>query len=278
MRTTYLSMCDHQQSILRGDVSPRSYAPYGTSLSISGPRLAYCGQHHEPQTGGYVLGNGHRHYSPGLLRFTTPDTLSPFETGGINPYAYCNGDPINFVDRSGQERKPTVRISYTGGNGVFHPNESFVDNGASKQSREQARTAQKGVASRLYVATEVGMSAKNISYARKMQKSGDATRQEIGAGYFAGLINALSATWETTKVLSGTDLYDVSGAVKPLDFPSIPLVVFDLTLKTLSFGSSFYAARKRVEYNNRTQATTSPDLEMGANLPLASHRTRADSN
>lgn len=47
------------------------------------------------------LGNGYRAFNPGLRHFTCPDSLSPFYEGGINPYAYCTGDPVNRSDPSG---------------------------------------------------------------------------------------------------------------------------------------------------------------------------------
>jgi RHS repeat-associated protein len=50
--------------------------------------------------GRYHLGNG-RVYDPETAQMLSPDPLSPFDEGGLNPYAYCKGDPINYQDPSG---------------------------------------------------------------------------------------------------------------------------------------------------------------------------------
>ncbi|MFJ4393654.1 RHS repeat-associated core domain-containing protein [Pseudomonas sp. NPDC089396] len=85
---------------------PHSYAytSYGYANNVAEHEnlLAFNGQHRDTSTGVYMLGNGHRCYNPTLQRFQSPDELSPFDAGGINAYAYCNGDPINMIDPSGQ--------------------------------------------------------------------------------------------------------------------------------------------------------------------------------
>lgn len=67
-----------------------------------GPLLGFTGQPRDPFTGCYHLGNGHRTYNPVLMRFHSADRLSPFGKGGLNAYAYCQGDPVNYQDPSGQ--------------------------------------------------------------------------------------------------------------------------------------------------------------------------------
>ncbi|WP_353161683.1 RHS repeat-associated core domain-containing protein, partial [Myroides odoratus] len=75
---------------------------------------AFTGERKDPISGHYHLGNGYRAYSPILMRFTCPDSLSPFGAGGINAYAYCAGDPINLIDPSGHSAMGTAGL-FSGG-------------------------------------------------------------------------------------------------------------------------------------------------------------------
>ena len=107
MQQTWLFACDAHQTPLAefgsAALNRVAHTPYGTH-SAGGPlatRMGFNGQIREP-LGCYSLGNGHRVYNPVLRRFHSPDRLSPFGKGGVNPYAYCQGDPLNYTDPSGQ--------------------------------------------------------------------------------------------------------------------------------------------------------------------------------
>ncbi len=76
------------------------WSPYGSGVD-SGELPGFNGERIDPLSGVYHLGNGYRAFNPILMRFNCPDNLSPFDGGGINPYAYCAGDPINHLDPSG---------------------------------------------------------------------------------------------------------------------------------------------------------------------------------
>ena len=80
------------------------YSPYGYSRSLdtAGALVGFNGELPEAITGHYLLGNGYRAYNPVLMRFNSPDSLSPFSKGGINAYAYCSGDPVNKQDPTGR--------------------------------------------------------------------------------------------------------------------------------------------------------------------------------
>ncbi|MEE4692772.1 RHS repeat-associated core domain-containing protein [Pseudomonas alliivorans] len=92
-----------QDSVIGTPQSAFSYTPYGhrhpqaNSMSLPG----FNGQQADRVTGHYLLGNGYRAFNPVLMRFNSPDRLSPFGEGGLNAYAYCAGDPVNQEDSTG---------------------------------------------------------------------------------------------------------------------------------------------------------------------------------
>ncbi|QGG75655.1 RHS repeat-associated core domain-containing protein [Pseudomonas syringae] len=106
---TLLLLTDANQSVLaefqQDKLRTAVYSAYGERhsddalLSVAGFNGEIC----EKDTGWYLLGNGYRAYNPGMMRFHSPDSLSPFGAGGVNPYTYCLGNPIAWRDPTGHD-------------------------------------------------------------------------------------------------------------------------------------------------------------------------------
>ncbi|WP_341520426.1 RHS repeat-associated core domain-containing protein [Pseudomonas sp. G.S.17] len=119
---TLLFLTDASNSVIGerqfdNEVRTRSYSAYGEQaddelLSL----LAFNGEVREEVGGWYLLGRGYRVYNPSLMRFHSPDSLSPFGAGGLNPYMYCMGNPISFSDptghRMGTQERPGGNPGY----------------------------------------------------------------------------------------------------------------------------------------------------------------------
>lgn len=99
-----LMVTDQQRSVLHAGSTSQIYAPYGHRRVEGNPGspLGFIGEVIDPVTGHYLFGNGHRAFNPVLMRFNRADSLSPFGQGGLNPYAYCLGDPLNLSDPTGR--------------------------------------------------------------------------------------------------------------------------------------------------------------------------------
>ena len=94
------------------------YLPFGTRVSLSAQaydpsnRYRYNGKE-EQVTGSVGLTDyGARLYDNSLPRWTTPDPLAE-KYYGISPYAFCNNNPVNFVDPDG--RDPIYKRTLFGG-------------------------------------------------------------------------------------------------------------------------------------------------------------------
>lgn len=98
---------DDKNSVLReagsGTDNDFAYSAYGhrSGEHPASTHLGYNGELREAHTGGYLLGNGYRVFSPLLMRFNSPDSWSPFGAGGLNAYMYVLGNPIKYTDETG---------------------------------------------------------------------------------------------------------------------------------------------------------------------------------
>ncbi|WP_426781008.1 RHS repeat-associated core domain-containing protein [Pseudomonas syringae] len=108
---TLLTAADQQHSVLSALSAAQqqaiAYSPHGHRAPLN-HLPGFNGEQPDPVTGHYLLGNGYRAYNPVLMRFNSPDSLSPFGKGGLNAYAYCAGDPVNRNDPSGHELIDTL--------------------------------------------------------------------------------------------------------------------------------------------------------------------------
>lgn len=79
--------------------------PFGASAPEENPQglgaieqpLRFAGQYADKETGLFV--NHYRYYSPNLGRYVQTDPIGL--EGGVNTFAYVNGDPVSFVDPYG---------------------------------------------------------------------------------------------------------------------------------------------------------------------------------
>lgn len=116
------------QSVLRstvfGSLPLSGYTPFGWRLDEQGQHAtpAFNGEIQERPAAGYLLGNGYRLFNPTLMRFQSPDNLSPFGRGGLNTYAYCGGDPINRRDDDGHIWQSLKKFFGRSGANVASPN------------------------------------------------------------------------------------------------------------------------------------------------------------
>lgn len=111
---TLLLLADAKHSVIAesqaDELRISTYTAYGERSGDPSLKslLAFNGEVCDPVSGWYLLGRGYRAYNPHLMCFHSPDSLSPFGSGGINCYKYCRGNPIAFSDPSGHAASPSL--------------------------------------------------------------------------------------------------------------------------------------------------------------------------
>jgi len=110
-------------------VHDRVYTPFGETISVTGTltqTLRFPGQRNDSETG--LFQNWHRDYDPTLGRYVQSDPIGL--SGGINTYAYVDGNPLGFVDPQGLFESPLGGLIGPW-NKPLPKNDSLVFNGSS---------------------------------------------------------------------------------------------------------------------------------------------------
>jgi RHS repeat-associated protein len=130
---------DQQRSVLQtlkqdDEPQPIAYSPYGHHRAESGlsSLLGFNGERADPITGHYLLGNGYRAFNPVLMRFNSPDSWSPFGRGGLNAYAYCEGEPVSRTDPTGHSLLLTMKTFL--GQKIIHGKKGYTQIGFLRES------------------------------------------------------------------------------------------------------------------------------------------------
>jgi RHS repeat-associated protein len=85
------------------------FDPYGRSLgavSSAVPAFAFQGKYQDAETG--LVYFGFRWYDPATAKWLSSDPIQ--EAGGLNLYAFCQGDPVNGVEYLGMSEEQAQQV------------------------------------------------------------------------------------------------------------------------------------------------------------------------
>ena len=114
-----------------------SYDPFGKVESVTGSKastlgvinsMLYKGYYYDVETQLYWVSS--RYYSPELCRWISPDSieyLDPESINGLNLYAYCGNDPVNYYDPSGHFAISALIIGAIIGAAVGFGTAAYID-------------------------------------------------------------------------------------------------------------------------------------------------------
>lgn len=204
------------------------YSAFGSVDNVQNGLLpGFNGERLDPFTGVSHLGNGYRAYNPILMRFTSPDNESPFGVGGINPYAYCQNDPVNSTDPSGHG--VIYRVIKRGFIALL---EHFLD-------EKVAKSLGKGVAKLSYIAitygTQITTAATDIAAYEKASDDPEMAMKLEKVGKAIGSINAIVTIINAPLNLVDDfkHLHSRAGSFTPTEAVNESLIMTSDTMKAL---------------------------------------------
>lgn len=204
---TILLASDQQRSVLqtlKTNHQPQfiAYSPYGHSPATSWllSLLGFNGERRDPLTGNYLLGNGYRAFSPVLMRFNSPDSFSPFGSGGLNSYAYVQGDPINSRDPTGHTSLSMQAIVDAL---IKHKPRLKIPRPRILSSTHTSRNIEKSTPNGYKLAGFHGSSSKHIASFEKgldIKYAGSANGQKHGEGFYTTLDIDFAGNYAKTSI------------------------------------------------------------------------------
>ncbi len=168
------------------------YAPYGeliadTRLTNYRERFKFTGKERDEESGYDYFGA--RYYWSLLMHWLSVDPLAD-KYPGISPYAYCNWNPIKYVDPDGKGVFPSKEaLRQAGENVVNNPNYQRQGRTTFCNIGAQAINAQAGDRSLLGRANEMGISLRNPEIATEISQSEALEYANMGAVVFASYVS-----------------------------------------------------------------------------------------
>lgn len=190
-----------------------SYSPYGGHHETTNrhPSLRYDGEFFDSSLQAYHLGQGYRLYKPSLMRFMSPDTLSPFQRGGINAYAAFGNDPIGRMDPDGHAPQPSQPKK----NMQFYKRQAATLSASSSALAAREAVRKKHDLSRLPVLKDSQPEEYN-EYLKIFQKKDD-----VSASHFQIIANKEQAKSieKSRKFVFTRDAELITGDERAIEFP-----------------------------------------------------------